>query len=94
MAIGPVTKPTLYVCHVDTKMPLLHPCAKAHKALTKAGVDHDKIIFGQGQPFGIGANRPDLKELSGQEKLPVLQLPDGEVIAGSGKIVSWAKAQS
>jgi glutathione S-transferase len=96
MAIGPVTKPTLYVCHVDTKLPLLHPCAKAHKALSKAGVDHDKIIHAQGQPFGIGADgkRPDLKELSGQEKLPVLQLPGGEVIAGTGKIIGWAKAQA
>ena len=96
MAVTPVTKPTLLVCHVDEKMASLHPCAKANKALKKSGIDFDKVVHAQGQPFGIGVEgkRPDLKELSGQEKLPVLQLPDGSAIAGSGEIIKWAKAQS
>jgi glutathione S-transferase len=34
--------------------------------------------------------RPQLKEISGQEKLPVLVLADGTVISGSGKIIEWA----
>ena len=96
MTVESVTKPTLFVCHVDTKMALIHPCAKAHNALEKAGVDHDKIIYGKGQPFGLGVDgkRPEIKEMSGQEKLPVLKLPDGNVIAGSGDIIAWAKSQS
>lgn len=89
-----VTTPTLYVCHVD-KIPSLHPCGKADTALTQAGVGHEKIVYGKGQPFGIGVKgkRPDLLELSGQEKLPVLVLPGGEVISGSKSIIGWAKTQ-
>lgn len=86
--------PTLYVCHVD-KIPKLHPCAKADAALTQAGVRHEKVVYGKGQPFGIGVEgkRPDLKEVSGQEKLPVLVLPGGEAISGSKAIAAWAKRQ-
>jgi len=88
-----VTTPTLYVCHVGTKMPRFHPCAKADAALTKAGVTHETTVYGQGRPFGIGTGgtRADLKEISGQEKLPVLVLPGGQVIAGSKPIVDWAE---
>jgi hypothetical protein len=88
-----VTTPTLYVCHVD-KMPKLHPCAKADAALTDAGIAHEKVVYGKGKPFGIGAKgtRPDLEAASGQEKLPVLVLPGGEAVAGSKKIIAWARA--
>lgn len=91
-----VTKPTLYVCHVDEKGEKVHPCAKAHAALRKAGVDHEKIIYGKGQPFGIGVKgkRPDVKAITGQEKLPVLVLPGGETVVGGKKIVKWAEAQA
>ena len=91
-----VTKPTLYVCHIDEGMPLFHPCARANKALNKAGIDHDKIVYGQGQPFGRGTEgtRPDLKEVSGQEKLPVLVLPGGETVNGTKPIKDWAKANA
>jgi hypothetical protein len=36
--------------------------------------------------------RPELKKLSGQEKLPVLQLPDGSTVNGSGEIIAWARS--
>jgi len=92
---GEASSPTLYVCHVDGAMPLLHPCAKADKALDKAGIKHEKIVYGQGKPFGRGTKgtRPDLKEVSGQEKLPVLVLPGGETVAGSKEIRKWAQSQ-
>ncbi|MGK2955762.1 MAG: glutathione S-transferase N-terminal domain-containing protein [Solirubrobacterales bacterium] len=88
-----VTTPTLYVCHVDEKMPMFHPCAKANNALNKAGINHNKIVYGQGKPFGRGTEgtRPDIKEISGQEKLPVLVLPGGEVVSGGKQIINWAK---
>ncbi len=88
--------PTLYVCHVDGRLPRLHPCAKADGALRAAGVGHTKVVYGKGQPFGIGTTgkRPDLAAVSGQEKLPVLVLPGGEAIAGSGAIIRWAKEQA
>ena len=90
-----VTVPTLYVCHVD-KIPKLHPCAKADAALTTASVGHEKVVYGKGQPFGIGVRgkRPDLEALSGQEKLPVLVLPGGETVSGSKAIATWAKANA
>ena len=91
-----VSTPTLYVCHVDMKMKQLHPCAKAETALNAAGVSHEKVIYGQGKPFGIGTKgtRADLEAASGQEKLPVLILPGGEAIAGSKPIIAWAKSQA
>lgn len=89
-----VTTPTLYVCHV-TKAPKLHPCGKADAALTAAGVGHERIVYGKGKPFGIGAKgtRPDLQAVSGQEKLPVLVLPGGTAVSGSKAIIAWAKEQ-
>lgn len=91
-----VSTPTLYVCHVDDKLPKLHPCAKADAALTAAGVGHEKVVYGKGKPFGIGTKgtRDDLAAVSGQEKLPVLVLPGGEAIAGSKPIIAWAKSQA
>jgi glutathione S-transferase len=52
------------------------------------------VIAGRGIPFGLftTGRRPELKELSGQEKLPVLRLPDGSTINGSAKIIVWARA--
>lgn len=87
---------TLHICHVGEKLPALHPCAKAAKALRDAGHDVDVKVYGKGKPFGIGTSgtRPDLEELSGQEKLPVFQLADGTVITGSGAIVDWAKSHA
>ena len=32
--------------------------------------------------------------MSGQEKLPVLQLADGSTVNGSGEIIAWAKANA
>lgn len=91
-----VSTPTLYVCHIDEGMPLFHPCAKANKALDKAGVAHEKVVYGQGKPFGRGTEgtRPDLLEVTGQEKLPVLILPGGHVETGSKSIIRWAKSQA
>lgn len=91
-----VDTPTLYVCQLDGFLGKLHPCAKAHIALRDAGVAHEKIVYGPGRPFGIGTGgtRPDLQAASGQEKLPVLLLPGGESVSGSGAIVGWARAHA
>lgn len=74
----------------------MHPCAKAENALKEAGVEHGREVFARGHPFGIltKGRRPRLKAMSGQEKLPVLELPDGSTINGSAAIVEWAKAQA
>src|SRR5204862_3813667 len=63
-------------------------------ALRAAGHAYETVIFDKGHYFGLftKGRRPELKQLSGQEKLPVLQWPDGTTIAGSANIVAWAKA--
>ncbi|HEX8156369.1 MAG TPA: glutathione S-transferase N-terminal domain-containing protein [Solirubrobacteraceae bacterium] len=89
-------KPTLHVCHVDQGGPKLHACRRAHDALIAAGVDHEKVVFGKNKPFGLftAGKRPDLKEMSGQEKLPVLELPDGTTVNGSAAIIEWANVNA
>jgi len=86
-------KPTLHVCSIDQAGPKVHACRRAHDALVGAGIDHDKSVFDQNRPFGLftGGRRPELKAMSGQEKLPVLELPDGSTVNGSSAIISWAE---
>jgi glutathione S-transferase len=84
---------TLYVCHIDAGGPPPHACRRAQRALREQGHDFEKVVAGRGIPFGLftTGRRPELKEMSGQEKLPVLRLPDGQTVSGSGRIIAWAK---
>jgi Glutathione S-transferase, N-terminal domain len=87
-------KLTLYVCHIDEGGPKPHACRRAQNALRASGHDFEKVVFGKGIPFGLftKGRRPELKAMSGQEKLPVLRLTDGTTISGRAKIIAWAKA--
>jgi glutathione S-transferase len=84
---------TLYVCHIDDGGPPPHACKRTQRALRTAGHEFDKVVWGRGRPFGLSTTgrRPKLKQLSGQEKLPVLQLADGSTISGSASIIAWAR---
>jgi glutathione S-transferase len=84
---------TLFVCSIDDGGPPPHACKRAQRALRAAGHDFDKIRAARGIPFGLftTGRRPRLKELSGQEKLPVLRLPDGTTVNGSANIIAWAR---
>jgi glutathione S-transferase len=84
---------TLFVCNIDDGGPPPHACKRAQRALHAAGHDFEKIIAGRGIPFGLftTGRRPELKQLSGQEKLPVLRLGDGTTINGSANIIAWAR---
>jgi hypothetical protein len=75
---------TLYVCHVDDGGPGPHACRRAQRALRDAGHQFEKVVYGKGHPFGLftKGKRPDLKEMSGQEMLPVLALADGSTVNG------------
>ncbi len=88
--------PTLHVCHIDQGGPKVHPCRRAHEALVAAGIAHATLVFARNIPFGLftSGRRPELRALSGQEKLPVLELADGTTINGGGAIVAWAKANA
>jgi len=87
---------TLLVCHIDDGGPPPHACRRAQRALRAAGHDFDKVIAGRGIPFGLftTGRRSELKQLSGQEKLPVLRLSDGSTINGSANIIAWAGSHS
>jgi len=84
---------TLFVCHLNEGGPPVHPCRLAHQALRKHGHEYRTEVFDRNRPFGLftSGRRPELKEMSGQEKLPVLRLPDGSTVNGSRSIVRWAR---
>jgi hypothetical protein len=86
-------KLTLYVCHIDEGGPPPHACKRAQRALRDEGHDFDKVVFAKGIPFGLftTGRRPELKAISGQEKLPVLVLTDESTINGCANIIAWAR---
>jgi glutathione S-transferase len=87
----------LYTCGQKKSGPAaLHPCAKAGKALDAAGHEYElKVVGGYRLAFWTwgsrGADRAEVKELSGTNEVPILVLDDGEVISGSSTIARWAK---
>ena len=86
----------LYTCSLDEGGPKLHPCRKAHEALDEAGHSYTAEVFDKNRPMGLftKGKRPQLEEMTGQEKLPVLELPDGSFVTGSGNIIDWAKTNT
>ena len=88
-------KPTLYVCHGDEKGPALHPCARVQKEMLDAGIEYDKVVAAQGNPipFLRKGTREELREATGDTKLPTLKLPDGTVLTHSRAIRAWVAEQ-
>jgi len=82
--------------HAGNLGPLSHPCGKAAKALDDAGHSYElKVVGGYRlMPWtwrSRGDDRTEVRELSGQNNVPILVLDDGNVISGSGSIVHWAQ---
>lgn len=86
----------LYTCHVDRGGPAVHPCRRCHETLEEAGHQYETEIFDRNKPMGLftSGKRPELKKMTGQEKLPVLRLDDGSFITGSGDIIKWARSNA
>ena len=93
---------TLYTC-TDGKSfgglpgPLAHPCGRAAKALDDAGHTYEwtKVKGGTLKVWTWptrARDRAEVEKLSGQRGVPILVLDDGEVLVGSGAIVSWAQS--
>ena len=85
----------LYTCgQKDKQASIGHPCGRAAKALRNAGHEFDiETVEGYRlMPWTRRGKRDKIRELSGQEDVPVLVLDDGEVLSGTGTIVSWAKS--
>ena len=77
--------------------PVAHPCGRAMKALSDAGLDfeHRTVKGGTMKLWTLpsrGRDRAEVERLSGQRAVPILVLDDGEVITGSGAIARWAAA--
>jgi glutathione S-transferase len=87
--------PTLFVCHGDDGGPRIHPCRRAQEALRGAGIEYDKVVAAHGNPipFLRKGSREELREITGDTKLPALKLPDGTVITHSRAILTWVDQQ-
>ena len=92
----------LYTCFLGTSFggvpgPLGHPCGKAAKALDDAGHVYETrtVKGGTGMPWtwpSRARDRAEIERLSGQRSVPILVLDDDSVVAGSGRIATWARA--
>ena len=87
----------LYICWgtFPSPRPGGHPCRNAYHALKDAGHEPELIkSYGltilPDTPFNQTPGRKRAKELTGKSTVPVLELDDGTVVAGSQKIVDWA----
>lgn len=89
-------RPTLYVCHGDQGGPRVHPCRRVQEAMNAAGIAYDKVIAGHGSPIPLlrKGSREELREATGETKLPALKLPDGRVITHSRAILRWVSEQN
>ncbi len=87
--------PTLYVCHGDDGGPRVHPCRRVQEAMRAAGIEYEKVVAAHGSPipFLRKGSREDLREATGDTKLPALKLPDGTVFTPSKKILAWISEQ-
>lgn len=87
--------PTLYVCHGDTGGPRMHPCRRVQEALVDAGIEYEKVVAAHGSPlpFRRQGSREELREATGDTKLPALKLADGTVLTHSRAILAWIGRQ-
>jgi hypothetical protein len=85
----------LYVCWGTFRSPRPggHPCRNAHEALLEAGWEPEvKRVYGLGMlPSFMNPTRGEVRELTGNDWVPVLVTDDGEVVQDSKRIVRWAK---
>ncbi len=95
---------TLYTCSSgkaggSLPSPFAHPCGRAAKALDDAGHSY-QIEQVKGGTLMVwtwpsrARDRAEIEQLSGQRAVPILVLDSGEVVTGSGPIVSWARANA
>ena len=89
-------RPTLYVCHGDDGGPRVHPCRRVQEVMRARGIEYDKVIAAHGSPipFLRKGSRDELREQTGDTKLPALKLSDGTVITPSRAILDWVSKQS
>ena len=72
---------TLYRCSTPTNR--LCPCGKVARALAREGIGFDQVVVPQRR-----SRRPEVEELTGQQRVPVLVI-DGEAICDSRRILEY-----
>lgn len=92
----------LYICYGTFSIPKVpgrpngHVCEYAHSALVRAGHEPEVI-----KCYGLGAlpkwanrtkGRREVRRLTGNDWVPLLQCDDGTLVQGSQAIVDWAAA--
>jgi hypothetical protein len=86
----------LYVCWgtFQTPRPGGHPCHNAYVVLRDAGWDPEvQRVYGWGLlGDALNPTRREVRELTGQNSVPLLVTDDGEKIQDSKRIVEWARA--
>jgi len=65
------------------------------EALRGRGIEYHKVIAAHGHPipFLRKGSREELRQATGDTKLPTLKLPDGTVLTHSRAILSWVSQQ-
>jgi glutathione S-transferase len=65
------------------------------EALRAAGIEYEKVIAAHGHPipFLRKGSREELRDATGDTKLPALKLAEGTVIAHSRAILAWISRQ-
>jgi glutathione S-transferase len=86
----------LYTCPGGKAAPSWHPCGRAAKALDQAGHRYECKKVGGARLFfwtwpRRARDRAEIVAISGQRLVPILVLDSGSVIAGSGRIMRWAR---
>lgn len=89
-------KLTLYVCNINEEGP---PSSRGLQASPTSAPrrqhDFDKIVFARDPVRAVRDGTPAGAEgVSGQEKLPVLRVPDGRTVNGSAEIIAWTGNQA
>ncbi len=61
--------------------------------MREQGIEYEKVIAAHGNPipFLRKGSRDELREATGQEKLPALKLADGTVLTHSRAILGWVR---
>ena len=74
----------------------MHPCRKVQEAMRSAGIEYEKVIAAHGHPipFLRKGSREELRQATGDTKLPALKLPDGTVMTHSRAIHAWVEQQN
>jgi len=88
--------PVLYVCHGDDGGLRVHPCRRVQEAMREAELEYEKVVAAHGNPlpFLRKGSRDELKQATGETKLPALKLPDGKVLVHSRQILGWVREQA